>query len=83
MKRISNLIHFDEQLNNLLDEYARLHRVIHNAPRRMPKGDILIDLFKKAGGEQTLIVEIFRMKQITGDDTTRPPRRRGRPTKGS
>lgn len=82
METRTNLVAFDMELTQTLDEYARLERILRDYPRRTAKGQILVAWFKKMGGIERLKTEIEAMKLKVEALPPPPPKKpRGRQRK--
>lgn len=73
-----NQVYIPQSMNDLLDEIARVHRLVEGLHHRRKKSDILLDAFKAVGGIDYLLRELDRTNQRLSEKPKPTPGRRGR-----
>ena len=73
-----NQVYIPQQMNDLLDEIARVHRLWKGNKQRRKKSDIILDAFKSLGGIDYLLRELDRTNQLLSEKPKPVPGRRGR-----
>jgi len=73
-----NQVYIPEGMNVLLDEIARVHRLVNGNQHRRKKSDILIQAFQRLGGMDYLQGELAAAQIALQNKPVKAPGRRGR-----